>query len=106
MIARSQARIIDEEFLLVLNRIELTFDAAVCDQNAFAGHALIPMGEHLGNGSSRLMERIKFRTESMCSAAKKRDTSISAWINKFKQLSFVLLIPGTLPFSAYSLKQC
>ena len=47
MIACSEARIIDEEFLLVLNRIELTFRAAICDQNAFVGHTLIPMGKHL-----------------------------------------------------------
>ena len=47
MIACSQARIIDEEFLVVLNRIELPFRAAICNQNAFVGHTLIPMGKHL-----------------------------------------------------------
>jgi hypothetical protein len=55
MIARTNARIINEEFLLVLNRIEFPFRAAVCDQDAISGHASIPMGKHVGNGSGRLM---------------------------------------------------
>ena len=57
MIARSQARIFNMEFLCVPDRVEFLSEPAVGEQDALIRYALAPIRQHSFHGRRRLVRK-------------------------------------------------
>ena len=76
MIARSQARIFNMEFLCVPDCVEFLSEPAVGEQDALIRYVLAPIRQHLSTAAADWCERSKFRTGVMGSVAGRRPIAI------------------------------